>query len=90
MQSVERQLPNRTLPNGKQYCAEDALTEAAQDDCLGDLEALNLQRHGDRSRAITQLRSSANRIKATRVVCSWWHYRCKVERNTLRQGKPAR
>lgn len=86
VQTVERQLPARTLPNGKQYCAELAATEGAQDECMGDLEALNLQRHADRGRAITTLRSGANRIKATRVTCGWWQYRCRVERNRLQAG----
>lgn len=26
------------LPNGKAYCGEDARTDDAQDDCIGDLE----------------------------------------------------
>lgn len=86
-QTVERQLPNRTLPNGKQYCAELATTEGAQDECMGDLEALNLLRHQDRARAITTLRSGVSRIKATRVTCSWWQYRCKIERRALQRGE---
>lgn len=86
VQTVERQLPARTLPNGKQYCAELATTEGAQDECMGDLEALNLQRNADRGRAITTLRSGANRIKATRVTCGWWQHRCRVDRNRLQAG----
>ena len=85
--TVERQLPNRTLPNGKQYCAELATTEGEQDECMGDLEALNLLRVRDRERALQQLRSSANRVKATRVTCGWWNYRCRVDRKALQEGK---
>lgn len=86
VQTVERQLPNRTLPNGRQYCAELATTEAEQDECLGDLETLNLLRVRDRDRALRQLRSGVNRIKATRMSCSWWQFRCKAERRTLQAG----
>jgi hypothetical protein len=86
VQTVTRQLPNRTLPNGRQYCAELATTEAEQDECLGDLEALNLLRVRDRERALQQLRTGANRIKATRMACSWWQFGCKTERRTLQQG----
>jgi hypothetical protein len=84
---VERQLPNRTLPNGKQYCAELATTEGEQDECMGDLEALNLLRDRDRTRALQQLRAGAARIKATRVTCSWWQYRCQIDRRALQQGR---
>lgn len=87
MLTVERQLPNRTLPSGKQYCAELATTEGEQDQCMGDLEALNLLRVRDRDRALQQLRSGAARIKATRVTCGWWQYRCKVDRQALRDGR---
>lgn len=87
VQTVERQLPNRTLPNGRQYCAELAATEGEQDECMGDLEALNLLRVRDRERALQQLRGGANRIKATRVTCGWWQYRCRVERRALQDGR---
>lgn len=86
MQNVTRQLPKRTLPNGRQYCAELAKTEGEQDACMGDLEALNLLRDKDRDRALRELRGGANRIKATRVHCGWFEYRCKMDRNALRQG----
>lgn len=87
VQTAERNLPNRTLPNGRQYCAELAATEGEQDDCMGDLEALNLVRVKDRDRTLQQLRSGANRIKATRVTCGWWQYRCHVERRALQRGE---
>ena len=87
VQTVERQLPNRTLPNGRQYCAELAATEGEQDECMGDLEALNLLRVRDRERALQQLRGGANRIKATRVTCGWWQYRCRVDRRALQDGR---
>lgn len=87
VQTVERQLPARTLPNGRQYCAELATTEGEQDECMGDLEALNLLRVRDRDRALQQLRGGANRIKATRVTCGWWQYRCRIERRALQDGR---
>lgn len=37
--------------------------------------------------ALQQLRSSANRVKATRVTCGWWNYRCKVDRKALQEGR---
>lgn len=85
-QTVERQLPNRTLPNGRQYCAELAETEGEQDECLADLEALNLLRAGDRERAIGQLRRAVNRLKGARMVCRWWEFSCQAERRRLRAG----
>lgn len=87
VRNVEQQLPNRTLPNGKQYCAEDATTEGEQDDCLGELEALNLLRVGDRDRALEQLRRGANRIKGQRMECAWVDVRCWRERAALRDGR---
>ncbi len=87
VQTVERQLPNRTLPNGKQYCAELAATEGEQDECMGDLAALPLLRVRARDRALHQLRGGAARIKATRVVCGWWQYRCRVDRRALQDGR---
>jgi hypothetical protein len=54
---------------------------------MGDLEALNLLRDRDRTRALQQLRAGAARIKATRVTCSWWQYRCQIDRRALQQGR---
>lgn len=85
---MEDQLPNRTLPNGRQYCAELAETEGAQDLCMGDLERLNLQRVRDRERAIERLRYGINRIKASRVRCGWFAYVCKAERRRLMETEP--
>lgn len=86
VRNVERQLPNRTLPNGRQYCAELSETEGQQDLCMGQLEALNLLRHGDRGRALSVLRSGVNRAKAARMRCSWWQFGCKAARRELQQG----
>lgn len=89
VQTVERQLPNRTLPNGRQYCAELAETEGEQDECLGDLEALNLLRVRDRARALQQLRTGAGKIQAARMACRWWQFGCKADKRRLQQdGRP--
>ena len=86
--NVERQLPDRALPSGKQYCMEDAETEGAQDRCAGQLEVLNLQRDGDRSRAIAVLRKGVDWIKASRLDCGFLDFGCKRERRELQRGPP--
>lgn len=86
--NVERQLPDRALPSGKQYCMEDAETEGAQDRCAGQLEVLNLQRDADRSRAIAVLRKGVNWIKASRLECGFFSFACKRERKALQRGPP--
>lgn len=85
--AVERDLQPRTLPNGKAYCAEDARTEGEQDECLADVEALNIQGNADKARARATLRSGVNRLKAARLQCSWWQFRCKALREVLQQGR---
>lgn len=87
VQTVERQLPNRTLPTGRQYCAELASTEGEQDECMGELEALNLLRVRDRERALQQLHSGANRIEATRLQCRWWQFGCRADKRALQDGR---
>lgn len=86
--NVERQLPDRALPSGKQYCMEDAATEGAQDRCGGQLEVLNLQRDGDRTRAISVLRRGVDWIKASRLDCGFFAFTCKRERKALQRGPP--
>lgn len=85
--AVERDLQPRTLPNGKAYCAEDALTEGEQDQCLGDVEALAIQGNQDKARARGTLRSGVNRLKAARLDCGWLQFRCRSERRALQQGR---
>lgn len=84
---MTRQLPARTLPNGRQYCAELAATEGEQDDCMGELEALNLLRERDRTRALEQLAKGVGRIKAERIECRLLDFKCRRDRRALRAGE---
>ena len=60
------------LPNGKEYCAELAKTEDAQDDCLGDLEdaLYNANRSGERT--LQTVQNFAARERLRRNPCAWW------------------
>lgn len=85
--NVERDLLPRLLDNGLDYCAEFATTQGEQDQCLGDLEANSILSNQDKARARSSLRSGINRIKAGRVRCGWWQYRCKAEKTELQAGR---
>lgn len=77
VQSVQRELAPKTLPNGKIYCAELARTEREQDECLGDLEDfVYLLVRGDQ-RALELLTRGAARLKQARKPCRWWQWQCK-------------
>lgn len=81
--SVSRDLRPRLLPNGREYCAELARTERAQDECMGDLEDTVYSSNRDKERAAATLRTGAQRIKLSRNPCGFWSRltnrpRCKV------------
>ncbi len=60
------------LPNGKEYCAELAATEDAQDDCTGDLEdaLYNSNRNGQRTKQTVDNFVARERLR--RNPCAWW------------------
>ena len=60
------------LPNGKEYCSEQAATEDVQDDCMGDLEdaLYNANRNGERT--LTTVQRYVDRERLRRNPCSWW------------------
>lgn len=60
------------LPNGKEYCAELARTEAEQDDCMGDLEdaLYNSNRKGERTASTVEKFATRERLR--RNPCNWF------------------
>lgn len=70
--SVSRDLKPTLLPNGREYCAELARTERAQDECMGDLEDALYTSNRDKLRASGTLRTGAKRIEQARNPCGWW------------------
>lgn len=82
---VSRDLRTRTLPNGKEYCAELAKTEDQQDQCLGDLEDGFFQSNRDKERALKTLRTGVQRIKLSRTPCRWYQLGCRREAKALDQ-----
>jgi hypothetical protein len=86
---VKRDLQRTRLPNGREYCAELAETERAQDYCMGDLEDALKASNDDKTRAWVTLDRGINRIKAGRVECSWWQVSCKRDKTRLQAGEDA-
>lgn len=84
--SVGRDLKTRTLPNGKEYCAELARTEEQKDECTGDLEDLAFASNRDKERAMGTLRTGVSRIKLARQPCRWYQLSCK--RSAAQLGQP--
>lgn len=70
--SVNRDLRTTLLPNGKEYCAELAKTERAQDECMGDLEDALFTSNRDKLRASHTLATGAKRIEQARNPCGFW------------------
>lgn len=69
VQGAERNLRPTLLPNGKEYCLEDARTEAQQDTCAGDLEDALWSSNRDKERAVRDIRTGTQRIKLSRNPC---------------------
>ena len=57
------------LPNGKEYCAEEAITESEQDDCLGDLEDGLYNANKKLRRSLDIVEKGVERIKLSRNPC---------------------
>ena len=70
--SVNRDLRRTTLPNGKEYCAEDAVTERQEDDCTGNLEDALFNANRDKESARSTLHKGVQRLKLARDPCGWW------------------
>jgi hypothetical protein len=71
------------LPNGRDYCAEDARTEQAQDDCMGDLEDALFNANTRSSRVIRLVERFAARERLRRNPCSWWERVRGADRCTI-------
>lgn len=83
--SVSRDLSPRTLPNGKEYCAELAVTEGQQDRCLGDLEDALFQSNRDKERGMKTLKRGLERIRLSRNPCGWLDWGCRARKRALDQ-----
>lgn len=72
-EGVRRYTKPTLLPNGKEYCYEDARTEGAQDDCAGDLEdALYNANHADKPAIQKIVDEAVRRAELLRNPCNWW------------------
>ena len=69
--NVAQDLKRTFLPNGKEYCAEDAATGEEQDSCLGYLEDALYLSNQDKDRARSTLHRGIQRLKLVRNPCSW-------------------
>lgn len=76
--AVAADLEPRVLPNGKEYCAEDAKTQASLDACTGQLEDAVFLSNGDKARAMWTLDRFIKRSLVLRNPCPWYNYRCKA------------
>lgn len=83
MTSVKRDLQRRLLPNGKEYCAELARTEDAQDECTGDLEDALYASNRDKDRAANTLTRGVERIKLSRAPCRLFDFACRKRQREL-------
>lgn len=77
--NVNRDLQTRKLPNGKEYCAELAKTQKAQDSCTGDLEDGFYLSNRDKERARKTLNDGINRLINVDRACKWWQVGCKAK-----------
>ena len=75
--SVSGDLKPRTLPNGKEFCAELARTEQAQDECLGDLEDVVYASNRDKERALGRLQRGFEWIRWRLNPCRWYQFGCQ-------------
>lgn len=81
--SVSRDLQPRLLPNGKEYCAELATTERAQDECMGDLEDVVFVSNRDKERGLGTLRTGVERLKLARAPCRVFDFACRKRQRAL-------
>lgn len=68
------------LENGKEFCAEDAATEQAQDECMGDLEDALFTSNRRSERVVKLVERFAARERLRRNPCSWFERMRRVER----------
>ena len=83
--SVSGDLKPRTLPNGKEFCAELARTEQAQDECLGDLEDVVYTSNRDKERALGRLQRGFEWIRWRLNPCRWYQFSCKARIKELQR-----
>ena len=81
--SVKRDLQRRVLPNGREYCAELAKTEDAQDDCMGDLEDALYLSNRDKDRAANTLHRAIQRLDLSRTPCGLFDFKCRKRQKEL-------
>jgi hypothetical protein len=73
------------LPNGKEYCFEDAVTEREQDHCTGDLEDALYNANNRLDSLVETVVRFVKREKLRRNPCTFWQRnfsdraRCRME-----------
>lgn len=60
------------LPNGKEYCAEDARNDDEQDVCLGDAEDAVFTGNRKLARVYTLVDTAVKRLKLQRDPCNFF------------------
>ena len=70
--NAERDLRKTLLPNGKEYCAEDSVTDEQKDSCTGDLEDGLFNSNQDKALGLKNLKRGVKRIKLSLNPCGFW------------------
>lgn len=70
--NAKRDLAPRYLPSGKVYCAEDALKQGLQDECLADQEDLSLAAETDKAVGLANVLKAVEEIKLRLNPCGWF------------------
>lgn len=68
-QNVHREAKRTILPNGKEYCVEDAKTDGQRDDCALDLEDAVFVGNEKLERIDTLVTKAVKRLKLARNPC---------------------
>lgn len=70
--NAKRDLRKTLLPNGKEYCAEDAVTDEQKDGCTADLEDGLFNSNKDKALGLRNLEKGVKRIKLALNPCGFW------------------
>ena len=70
--NAKRDLRKTTLPNGKEYCAEDAVLDEDKDKCTADLEDGLFNSNKDKALGLRNIEKGVKRIKLALNPCGFW------------------
>lgn len=75
--NAKRDLRKTLLPNGKEYCAEDSVTDKQKDSCTADLEDGLFNSNKDKALGLKNILKAVARLKLARDPCRWYEFSCK-------------